>query len=329
MEPSPVSRTKSRPHSANNGNVQAKPFRSQWHLACVLLLSLPRFGVAQSPVREIAIRTGWGGLGTSQDQTIVFRAKNGTLVSNGKPVEQSKVEALIAALNAPPIPRPELSNLGATPAWLNEQIGDPKGRFRLEVARATASQRALLSDTIKDPQQVARVVPALFSYVRTDDYPGVTVEVTFQDGAKLRVETHSYYPFMLPWSVQGLNGQTYNADISRAVANLLEKKSPNKDRLGGSTFAYELVENTKRSIEREWNLLGSQDRAGDALTALRSRYEIVASEITPYHHPEYGTETYKGEPEEVNLHATLRKATFHRASAWDSFCDKFRAGLRA
>ena len=30
----------------------------------------------------------------------------------------------------------------------------------------------------------------------------------------------------------------------------------------------------------------------------------------PYHHPEYGTATYKGEPEEVNLHATLRKATF-------------------
>ncbi len=266
--------------------------------------------MAQSPVQEIAIRTGWGGLGTPQDQTIVIRAKNGTLVSNGKRVEQSKVEALIAALTAPPIPRPELSNLGATPAWLNEQIGDPKGRFRLEVARATASQRALLSDTIKDPQEVARVVPALFSYVKTDDYPGATVEVTFHDGSKLRVETHSYYPFMLPWSVQGLNEQTYNADISRAVANLLEKKSPNKDRLGGSTFAYELVETTKRSIEREWKLLGSQDRAGDALAALGARYDVIASDINPYHSEEYGTATYKGEPEQVNLHATLRKSSF-------------------
>ncbi len=290
--------------------MQAKWFTSRWHLACVLLLSLQRFGVAQSPVREISIRSGWGGLGTTQDQTILIRAKSGTFVSNGKRVDRSKVEALIAALNAPTIARPELFNLGATPAWLNEQIVDPKGRFRLEVARATASQRALLSDTIKDAQQVARVVPALFSYVRTDDYPGVTVEVTFEDGSKLGAETHSYYPFMLPWSVQGLNGQTYNADLSRVVANLLEKKSPNKDRLRGSTFSYELVENTKRSIEREWNLLGSQDRAGDALTALRSRYEVVASEITPYHHPEYGTATYKGEPEEMNLHATLRKATF-------------------
>ncbi len=40
----------SRPHSADNGNLEAKPFTSRWHLACVLLLSLPRFGVAQSPV---------------------------------------------------------------------------------------------------------------------------------------------------------------------------------------------------------------------------------------------------------------------------------------
>ena len=64
------------------------------------------------------------------------------------------------------------------------------------------------------------------------------MEVTFDDGSKLRAETHSYYPFMLPWSAQGQDVQTYNADISRALANLLEKKSPNKDRLGGSTFAF-------------------------------------------------------------------------------------------
>ena len=61
-------------------------------------------------------------------------------------------------------------------------------------------------------------------------------------------------------------------------------------------MADELAQAVKRSIEREWNLVGSQDRAGDTLTTLRSRYEVVASEIHPYHHPEYGTETYKGEP---------------------------------
>ncbi len=122
------------------------------------------------------------------------------------------------------------------------------------------------------------------------------------DGSKLTAWSH-YLP---------LNGQTYNADISRAVARpAREKKSPNKDRLGGSTFAYEpSVRQRKRSIEREWKLRGSQDRAGDALAALRARYEVIASDINPYHSEEYGTATYKGEPEQVNLHATLRKSSF-------------------
>jgi hypothetical protein len=275
-----------------------------------ILLLACGWATAQVRVREITIRSGWGGLGAPQDQTISIRAKNGTLVCNGKRVDQSSVDALIAALRASAISDPHPSNLGITPAWLDEQIADQKGRFRLEVARATASQRALLTATLKDRQKIERIVPALFRYVRTDDYPGATVEVTFEDGAQLKAETHSYYPFMLPWSVGTQGDKTYNADISRAVANLLGKKSPNKDRLGGSTFAYELIETTKRSIEREWNLLGSEDRAGDALAAIRTRYEVVASEINPYHHPEYGTATYKGEPEQVNLHATLRRSSF-------------------
>ncbi|MGE5648307.1 MAG: WG repeat-containing protein [Acidobacteriota bacterium] len=275
-----------------------------------LLLLTCWWAEAQVRVREITIHSGWGGLGTPQDETISIRTKNGKLVRNGKGVDQSNVDTLIAALKASVVPAPDPSNLGIMPAWLDAQIADQKGRFQLEVARATASQRALLVTSLKDRQKIERIVPALFRYMRTDDYPGVTVEATFDDGTKLRAETHSYYPFMLPWAIVGQSEPTYNADISRAVANLLGKKSPNKDRLAGSTFAAELVETTKRSIEREWNLLGSEDRAGDALAALRARYEVVESEIHPYHHPEYGTATYKGEPEQVNLHVSLRKPSF-------------------
>ncbi len=293
---------------SDNGFVHAIACRSFGLLSILVFVS--GWAGAQVQVREITIRSGWGGLGTPKDESISIRKKNGTLVCNGKRVDESKVNALIAALKASTISAPDPANVGITPAWLDEQIADQKGRFRMEVARATASQRALLAETLKDRQKIARIVPRLFNYVRTDDYPRATVEVTLDDGAKLRAETHSYYPFMLPWSVGPQGEQSYNANISRAVADLLGKKSPNRDRLRGSTFAYELVETTKRSVEREWNLLGSEDRAGDTLAALRTRYEVVASEINPYHHPEYGTATYKGEPEQINLHATLRKSSF-------------------
>lgn len=274
------------------------------------VLATAGIAVAQVPVREISIRSGWGGLGTAQNEVTTIRAKNGVLTYDGKRVDRFKVGALIAALKSSPVSKPDPSNLGVTPAWLNEQIGDKKGRFQLESARGTANQRALLAKTYTDTEQIARILPALFSYIRTDDYPFASIDVTSDDGRHLKAETRSYYPFMLPWTVGEQGQQTYNADISRALANLLGRKSPNRERLAGGALADELAQAVKRSIEREWNLVGSQDRAGDTLTTLRSRYEIVASEIHPYHHPEYGTATYKDEPAQVNLHATLRKPTF-------------------
>jgi hypothetical protein len=272
------------------------------------VLATAGIAVAQVPVREISIRSGWGGLGTAQNEVTTIRAKNGVLTYDGKRVDRFKVGALIAALKSSPVSKPDPSNLGVTPAWLNEQIGDKKGRFQLESARGTANERALLAKTYTDTEQIARILPALFSYIRTDDYPFASIDVTSDDGRHLKAETRSYYPFMLPWTVGEQGQQTYNADISRALANLLGRKSPNRERLAGGALADELAQAVKRSIEREWNLVGSQDRAGDTLTTLRSRYEIVASEIHPYHHPEYGTATYKDEPAQVNLHATLRLA---------------------
>lgn len=107
------------------------------------------WAAAQVGVREITISTGWGGLGTPQDETISIRGKNGILAYNGKRVDQPKIDALIAALRASVISEPDPSHLGITPAWIDEQIADHKGRFRLEVARATANQRTLLADTLK------------------------------------------------------------------------------------------------------------------------------------------------------------------------------------
>lgn len=179
-------------------------------MAPILLLA-SGWAAAQVRVGEITIRSGWGGLGAPRDETVSIRAKNGTLTYDGKRVAQSNVEALVAALRPPIIPAPDPANLGVTPPWLDQQIAGPGGRFRLEVARATASQRALLTNTLKDRQKIERVVPTLFSYVSMDDYPGAIVEVRFDDGTKLTAETHSYDPFMLPWSLGVQREQTVPA----------------------------------------------------------------------------------------------------------------------
>ena len=157
---------------------------------------------------------------------------------------------------------------------------------------------------------VARVLPSLFKFWKTDDYPGIRVEVTFQDGSKLAAFTHSYYVFMLPWSIGEENNRTFNADISRALASLLPEKTVNRERLTGPELAEQLTRAVMDWIETEWNLRGAEEMVGGALADLRRAYQVKEAEITPWHHPEYGTATYQGEPEEMNLHATLRKPDF-------------------
>ena len=114
---------------------------------------------------------------------------------------------------------------------------------------------------------------------------------------------------MLPWSMKGRRF-TYNADISRAVAALLPDESVNKRMLTGDELASEIAGEVISSIEREWNLLGAEERAGEALKTLRTAYEVITAELTPYLHHEYGTYAYFDALEEIDLHAIVRRSNF-------------------
>jgi hypothetical protein len=276
------------------------------------------FGVAlgacsaqtQRDVRTIEITTGWGGLGTSQKALTAIHRKGNGFVSSGKSVSAAQVQALVVALSAASAANPDMANLGVTPEWLKEKVGSQHPRDLSQATETTANQQRMFNDSFANLDLIAKVLPTLFTYTKFDDYPFSKVEVVFEDGSKLTAESHSYYVFMLPWKIDGEKSETYNADISRAIASLLPKKTVNKERLEGDELGSQLTDAVMQSIEREWNLLGSNERAGEALRTLRTAYDVVTAELTPYHHPEYGTATYKGEPEEMNLHASVRKSTF-------------------
>ena len=275
-------------------------------------LSTASFTVAQTSkeVRQVTIRSGWGGLGTPQDVTAtIFREGTG-FVRDRKPVAPSLIHALVNSLAAPRIAKPDVANLGIDEAWLKLQVSKQQPRSFAQATATTKGQQALFEKSFTDPVVASRAIPHLFDFWKSDDYPGVKVEVLFEDGSRLAASTHSYYVFMLPWGVGDEKDGTYNADISRAVSALLPPKVVNKERLNGSGLQELLTEAVMSSIETKWNLQGAEEMVGGALAELRQNYQVTATEITPYHHPEYGTETYKGEQEEMNLHVLLRKPSF-------------------
>jgi hypothetical protein len=232
---------------------------------------------------------------------------------------------LVTALEGPRIATPSAENLGVTSAWLQAHVASQHPTGRAQGTETTAGQHELFANSFTNPELIAKVTPNLFEFTKFDDYPGARVDVVFEDGSILAATSHSYYVYMLPWKVDGQDGDTYDAQISRAVSALLPPKTVNKERLAGGDLLEELVEAVMNSIETEWNLRGSEDRAGDALDALRRTYAVVESEINPWHSEEYGTATYKGEAEEMNLHATIRRSTFP-PNVYDALVLRFTKG---
>ena len=282
----------------------------RWIGLSLLALAVVASAQNSQPVKTITIRSGWGGLGSAQDLTVTIRRTQTGFVRDKKEVVPELVQALVSALEESRIEKPSAINLGITWEWLKAQVGSQKPESFSQATKTTPGQLAFFKDKFTDLKVMAEVVPNLWRYTEFDDYPSARVEVEFEDGSKLTASTSSYYVFMIPWQVEGQNGTTYNADISRAAAALLPEKAVNKDRLTGSDLAEQLTKALVNSIETEWNLKGTEEMVGDSLTQLRQKYQVVSAEIMPYHHPEYGTATYKKEPEENNLHVSLRKADF-------------------
>ena len=82
-------------------------------LLLVLLAGPISVAETQKNVKAIEIRTGWGGLGAPQKNLVTIRRKDNEFISNGKSVSADKVQALVSALSAEPVTRPEMTNLGS------------------------------------------------------------------------------------------------------------------------------------------------------------------------------------------------------------------------
>jgi hypothetical protein len=121
------------------------------------------------------------------------------------------VDAFLLALNAPVITKPQMENLGITSQWLTKSLSLAEKSMPGSLSDATPSQKSLFASSFVNPALMANVVSDLFAYSSFDDNPYASAEVTFDDGSRLTAKTHSYYVFMIPWTVSG-KGETFNAD---------------------------------------------------------------------------------------------------------------------
>ncbi len=278
----------------------------------LLLLLCPTTGPAQnSSIAKIAVESRFAGLSISHTEVLIIKDGNGYRRDHDR-VDAQLVEALQIALSDPPIFKLDLQNLGVNQAWLDANAVPAMEKFAPGFDDAAPNQKALYHDSFTNRTLVEQVVPRLFSFDRTDDYPSVEIEVTFDDGSKATVRSTSQYLFMLPWKVtrSGKTFETYDANISRAVAAVMPKKATNRSRIAGEGLDRDLAEAVMQYIEKDWKLLGVENHAGRALATLRAKYSVVSADINPYHDVAYGVLQNARQPFEQNLHVVVTQKSF-------------------
>ena len=279
---------------------------------CLLLLFVSPCMAQQSRIVKVTIESKWGGLGTpSKTEEVISRDRDGYKGKHDR-IDARTVESLLAALREPTIAVPEPLNLGINQAWLDANAIPAVEKYAGNFDGAAPNQKALYQTSFTDESLIRRVVPNLFNFSRTDDYPSAQVEVMFEDGSTVSALSTSQFLFMLPWKVKRGSEEitTYNADVSRAVAALMPKKATNRSRIAGDTLDVNLAEAVMRHIEKDWKLLNVENRVGGTLTTLREKYTVESADINPYHGVAYGVAWKGNQPHEENLHVVLRQASF-------------------
>jgi hypothetical protein len=217
----------------------------------IALIWIPLRGdtlVTANEVTQIHIKSSWSGLGNPAETEITIRNDRKSFRREQERIDPKRIETLVSTLEAAPLLKPDLANLGITEAWLKSVVRPVTKDLIWN--EATPAQRQSFVSSFTDMETVSRVMPSLYSFGSIDDSPVVEASVILRDGSIIRLSSHSQYEFMLPWSVTrgSETTHTYNADISRALAGLMPEKSTNRSLIAGKGLARDLARDVQNYI---------------------------------------------------------------------------------
>ena len=269
-------------------------------------------------VQSVTIHSQWGGLGRPGRSDLLIQLQNGQYVANGRTIPGEQITALLTAMEQPRLAEPDPENLGIAAQWLQNHV-EVAGRYAIyfDYQAGYADQQDLFRTAFTDEQTIQARLKSLYQSFHTDDYPGMSVQLAFDDGELLTACSDSQHPFMIPWKIArgGKTAETYNANISRALLALLPAKFTNRENLTDEeTYAtgllQELASGTGMEVKTRWEALGARHKAGDALAFLSHAYQVRRAEVNSYHDLDFGRPWNGGKPHEENLHVDLWRPGF-------------------
>jgi hypothetical protein len=279
----------------------------------VAILAMTPLHAQVARIQSVALHSQWGGLGEPGRSDLLIQLQDGQYAANGRIIPIEKITALIEAIESPRVAEPDPENLGITTQWLQSHVEDA-ARYAtyLDYQAGYPDQQDLFRTAFTNERTIQARLKSLYQSFHTDDYPHISVQLSFDDGELLTVCSDSQHAFMVPWKVTrgGNSTETYNANISRAIFALLPAKFTNREDLTdeepyATGLLQELASGAGMEVKTRWEALGAQHKAGDALESLKRTYQVRRADVNSYHDLDFGKEWKDGRPHEENLHVDL------------------------
>jgi len=224
-----------------------------------------------SKVEIISIRTG----ASPHNYTLDDRNRNA-------------IADLAAHAGTPDTTKPTPADLGMTSEWLKQNAEAAFRETRDPSLFPNPSPRLhdAFVDAFEDPSMVQNWLATRNGNTRqaaNDDFARMTVVISWPDGRTLRATSSAPAVAQIPWLVSPSTGETYRADIGKAVYELLKLGTANlhgfSNRSLVSTYAHWIW--WQQDSRRKFGTIAAEDTLGQQLAPLRALYSINSMAVGP------------------------------------------------
>ncbi|GMO22310.1 MAG: hypothetical protein Ta2B_01170 [Termitinemataceae bacterium] len=231
-------------------------------------------------IEKIDIRSSWAGWEYDED-TLTLSAAHIAM-----PEWRTAVERVLYYLAQPEIATVKLENFGINQQWLQDNAEawlDTKTDW-------SSTQKELLRNSICNSETVEYFLQDHYRRVGSldDNYSAFQMTVSYKNGKHIIIESRAQLQFMLPWKIYGTltsatpitPAQTYNTQLSMAIAALLPDNFVNKDRIAGSSIGTSIAKETEWRIRDELSMTATRDQIGSEMQQIEKRFIITKSAFT-------------------------------------------------
>lgn len=234
----------------------------------MLTIAIVALAASLPVIDYVRIESRWDGLGEASAETYTIVRRGDHYDRDDAVVSPDAITRFSDALAAKPVDRASALPSIVTREWLTSNVNDS------HVAGSPVCSpegKQLFERHLVDPSSALKALDHYFSLSWTDDYPSMSVDVTFHDRHRLHIESRAQHALMLPWSVG--QAETWNPELPRAIAALMPAGVA--PRLADRRLGYAVAEQVWFEISDELEDLEERCIHRNFFAAVERVFEIV------------------------------------------------------